>query len=60
MADIVNLKNVRKNKARKDAAKNADANRAAYGRTKADKSLTKALKDKAARDLDGHKREGED
>lgn len=60
MADIVNLKNVRKNKARKDAAKNADANRAAHGRTKADKSLTKALKDKAARDLDGHKREGED
>ena len=57
MADIVNLKNARKAKARKDAAKDGDANRAAHGRSKSEKSLTKALKDKAARDLDGHKRE---
>jgi len=57
MADIVNLRQARKAKARDGKAKDADANRAAHGRTKADKSLTKARAEKAARDLDAHKRD---
>jgi hypothetical protein len=55
MADIVNLRQARKSKARRDKAKDADANRAAHGREKSEKALTKAREEKAARDLDAHK-----
>lgn len=55
MADIVNLRQVRKGKTRKEKAKDADANRAAHGREKSEKALTKAREEKAARDLDAHK-----
>jgi hypothetical protein len=57
MAEIVNLRNVRKQKARaeKDAA--AAANRLQYGRTKADKAKDKADKALATRTLDAHRRE---
>jgi hypothetical protein len=55
MADIVNLRQVRKSKTRKEKAKDADASRAAHGREKSEKALTKAQKEKAARDLDAHK-----
>ncbi len=55
MGDIVNLRQARKAKARAEAEKGAAANRAAFGRTKAEKSLTEAQKEAADRKLDGHK-----
>ena len=56
MAEIVNLKRARKAKARVASAAEAEANRLAHGRAKAEKSQTKAEKDAALRKLDGHKR----
>jgi hypothetical protein len=38
MAEIVNLRTVRKRKARDDADSKAEANRAKFGRTKAEKA----------------------
>ncbi len=52
MAEIVNLRQARKNKARTEAEKNADANRAKHGVAKSEKLQTKAERDKASRDLD--------
>lgn len=57
MAEVVNLRAARKAKA-KDAARIKGAEIAAkFGQSKADKSLQKARAEKAARDLDGAKRE---
>jgi hypothetical protein len=52
MADIVNLRQFRKAKARADKEQSASENRILYGRTKAEKELTRALKDKAEKTLD--------
>ena len=57
MAEVVNLRRARKERARGEAAKQADANRVAFGRTKAEKSLTAAERDLTTRRIDGHKRE---
>ncbi|MFB2550796.1 DUF4169 family protein [Ensifer soli] len=46
-AEIVNLRQVRKSKARDAREKQAEQNRITHGRTKAEKRLTKALNDKA-------------
>ncbi len=54
---IVNLRQRRKQAARGAARKAGDANAARHGRTKAEKSLTEARAEKAARDLDGHRRD---
>jgi hypothetical protein len=51
-AEIVNLRQARKTRARVEKEKQADQNRLTFGRTKAEKSLTKALNEKAARLLD--------
>jgi hypothetical protein len=59
MSEIINLRRARKDKARAEADAKASANRAAHGRTKADKSISKARADKAEKLLDGHKREGD-
>jgi hypothetical protein len=59
MAEIVNLRHVKKEAARKAAQAAADANAAKHGRTKAERELEKARTEKALRDLDGHKREPE-
>ena len=56
MNDIVNLKRARKAKARAEAEAKAQANRVTHGRTKTEKTLTKAQQEAAARKLDGHKR----
>jgi hypothetical protein len=56
MGDIVNLRRARKAKARAEAETDAQANRVSHGRTKAEKTLTKAEKEAADRKLDGHKR----
>jgi len=57
MGEIVSLKLHRKRKdrvAREDAA---GENRVQFGRTKAEKKLADATNDKAAKDLEQHKRE---
>lgn len=58
MADPVNLNRFRKAKARADDKAKAVENRVAFGRTKAEKSLADARRDKAARELDARKRDG--
>lgn len=55
MAEIINLRQARKQKARAEAEKTAAQNRIAFGRTKAERKLTEAERDKAARHVDGHK-----
>ncbi|MFC2927012.1 MULTISPECIES: DUF4169 family protein [Hyphobacterium] len=53
----INLRAARKAKARAEKEKAADANRAAFGRTKAERLKAKTEKEKANSHLDGHKRE---
>jgi hypothetical protein len=59
MSEIINLRRARKDKARAEADAKAAANRATHGRTKIDKSISKARAEKAEKLLDGHKREGD-
>ncbi len=56
MAEIVNLRAVRKTKARGAAETKAAANRAAFGRTKAEKDAAAREAERQARALDGAKR----
>lgn len=53
----INLRSVRKAKQRAEKETTAEANRAAFGRTKAEKLKAKAEKVKADAHIDGHKRE---
>jgi len=55
MAEIVNLKRVRKQQARKTKEKAAEANRIKHGVAKPVRELAKARTEKAARDIEGHK-----
>jgi hypothetical protein len=48
-AEVVNLRQFKKKQARADKAKQAEQNRISFGRTKAEKQLTKALNEKAER-----------
>ncbi|WP_332764684.1 DUF4169 family protein [Phenylobacterium sp.] len=57
MADLVNFNKARKAKVRDQDRTQAAQNRVAFGRTKAEKTLTKAEREKADRALDGAKRE---
>jgi hypothetical protein len=57
MAELLNLNQARKAKAKTDAKTKAVENRAKFGRTKADKALDAARADKLKRGLDGAKRE---
>lgn len=57
MAEIVNLRRARKNKARQEAETEAAAKRLQHGQTKAGKKLSKAEQKAAERKLDGHKRD---
>ena len=59
MAEIVNLRAKRKDAARAADRARGDANAAKFGRTKAEREVQQARADKAARDLDGHRREPE-
>ena len=54
---VINLNQARKARDKAQAKADAAANRARHGRTKGEKTLTKAETDKAARDLDSAKRE---
>ena len=57
MAEPINLNKARKAKARADKETVAAANRAKFGRTKAEKLADKAQAERAARKLDQSKRE---
>lgn len=55
MAEIINLKRVKKAKARAEKSAQADANRARHGTPKSLRDLAKARDDKAERDLDAQR-----
>lgn len=55
MAEIVNLRKARKDRARAADEVQAQANRAKYGRTKAEKSVTEAETARITRVVDGAK-----
>ena len=57
MSDIVNLRMVRKRKARADKEQLASENRALHGRTKAEKDRDRLVGEKAETRLDGHLRD---
>jgi len=59
MAEIVNLRQARKRKARSDKEARAAENRVAFGRTKAEKRLAKAEQDLADRRVEAHRRDDE-
>jgi hypothetical protein len=57
MAEIVNLRRARKQKARTEKDKSAEANRVTHGTPKDLRDLAKARSEKSARDLDAHKKD---
>lgn len=58
--EIINLKRARKAKARSAKEAESQANRIAFGRTKAERALSSAKDGLAARRLDGHLLTGSD
>lgn len=59
MSEPVNLNKARKARQRVDAKRRADQNAVAFGRTKAQKSAEKLRADKAAAQIDAHRRDPE-
>jgi hypothetical protein len=57
MADIVNLRRARKQKARREREAQADANRAAHGRTGAEKRASRLEEERARRAHAAHLRD---
>lgn len=57
MAEIINLRQARKAHKRRQAETAASANRAKFGQTKAQRSVQAAESERAARLLDGARRE---
>ena len=57
MAKVVNLRSFRKRMAREDKEISARVNRAAFGRTKSEKELSKAKLALEKKALDKHKRD---
>ncbi|MGZ3323225.1 MAG: DUF4169 family protein [Xanthobacteraceae bacterium] len=60
MGDVINLKRFKKRSQREQSAKQADANRARFGRTKYERVLDDRRTDRANDMLDQHRIEGED
>lgn len=58
-ADVINLRRVRKAKARTEKEKAAEASRLAFGRTKAEKAKTAAERQRALKSIEGHRRDRE-
>lgn len=59
MAEIVNLRRARKDKARRGRDSEAEANRRRFGRTRAEKVADQAAEEHARRSLDGKRLEPE-
>ncbi|ODT20791.1 MAG: hypothetical protein ABS35_18955 [Kaistia sp. SCN 65-12] len=55
MADIVNLRMVRKQKARTEKEREAEQNRALHGRSKAEREQQRRTSEKAGKFIDGHR-----
>ena len=55
VGDVVNLKRFKKRNEREQSAKQADANRARFGRTKSERALDENRKDRASQVLDQHR-----
>jgi len=60
MGEVVNLRLARKAAARKAKEADAAANRAAHGRTRAERTATRAEETRLTRLLEGARREGTD
>jgi len=60
MGDVVNLKRFKKRAERDVSAKQADANRTRFGRTKSERALDEARASRANDLLDQHHVDGED
>jgi hypothetical protein len=56
-ADIINLRRARKAKARNEREKEAADNRVAFGRSKGEKALADAERQRADKSIEGHRRE---
>lgn len=59
-ADVINLRQARKRKQRAERDRQAEDNRIAFGRTKTEKSLTRATRELEISRIDAHKRESTD
>jgi hypothetical protein len=55
MADLINLRCVKKAKARAEKSAQADANRAKHGAAKPVRELAKARREKNKKSIDAHK-----
>jgi hypothetical protein len=55
MGDVVNLKRFKKRNERKQSAKQAETNRARFGRTKSERARDEQHSDRASRVLDQHR-----
>ena len=60
MGDVVNLKRFKKRIEREASAKQADANRTRFGRTKSERTLEERRSGRAKDLLDQHRIDGED
>ena len=60
MGDVINLKRFRKRSDRDEAAKQADVNRARFGRTRSERTLEEERASRASNLLDQHRIDGED
>ena len=60
MGDLVNLKRFKKRTEREASAKQAEANRSRFGRTKSERVLDQLRSDRANDLLDQHRIDGED
>ena len=60
MGDVVNLKRFRKRNEREQAAKDAEANRARFGRSKSERATEAARRERASALLDQHRIDGKD
>jgi hypothetical protein len=60
MGDVINLKRFKKRSEREQAAKQADANRARFGRTKSERTADELRTSRAENLLDQHRIEGGD
>ena len=60
MAEIVNLRQARKNRLRAEKERAADTNRAKFGRTKAEREMSEKQAGRDAKHLDLHKRQSQD
>ena len=60
MGDVVNLKRFKKRSEREQSAKQAETNRARFGRTKSERTLDEQRAERANDLLDQHRIDGED